>query len=67
MPIQMTDKTGVMRSPDDFLAAKEVIKKRLVSLEALKDPELMVHATTILEALDIAVAVSEKYHERKNQ
>ena len=64
--MEMEDKTGQMRDPEDFIRARAVIAKRLVKVDAMtQDPELFMEFTTIIEALEIAAAVSTAARKRR--
>jgi hypothetical protein len=59
MGIELVDKSGEMRSEQEFMDVHRVVTKRLVTMSLMKtDPELMMQLTTILEALKIAAAVA---------
>jgi hypothetical protein len=57
--IEFEDKTGQMRDPEDFMRAHKIIVARMVKAGGVpQDVELFMEFTTILEALEIAAAVS---------
>lgn len=62
--IETIDKTGQMRTPEDFAEARRVVTARLTNGGVPQDAELFVQYTTILEALKIAEAVSRARHKR---
>jgi len=63
--MEIVDKSGQMRSEKDFLKAREIVGKRLVTMSLMNDPELMLELTTIIQALEIAAMVARASEEKK--
>jgi hypothetical protein len=55
--VNIEDKTGQMRSPEDFREAAKIVMQRMVKFPP-DDIPLYMQFTTILEALRIAAAVA---------
>ncbi len=55
------DRTGTMRTPEEFLRARQIVVARIVKgvPTTPADIELFLEFTTIVQALEIAASVAE--------
>lgn len=60
--METVDKTGIIRSPEEFVAARKIIEKRLVGKipQAPEEIELFMQLTTIRDALQLAETISAR-------
>lgn len=58
--MEMVDKTGMPRSPEDFAEARRVVEKRLVRKlpTTVDDIELFLQLSTIRDALQVCESLS---------